>query len=67
MDSNWIHGPSGQNSGVAPKTVLEIGSILMIADWCHWKVYLLSFPCICRMSKMEVVCNLDNNLNMRWS
>jgi hypothetical protein len=22
MDSNWIHGPSGQNSGVAPKMVL---------------------------------------------
>jgi hypothetical protein len=32
MDSNWIHGPSGQNSGAAPKIVLEIGSILMIAD-----------------------------------
>jgi hypothetical protein len=32
MDSNWIHGPSGQNSGAAPKTVLEIGIILMIAD-----------------------------------
>jgi hypothetical protein len=32
MDSNWIHGPSGQNSGAAPKTILEIGSILMIAD-----------------------------------
>jgi hypothetical protein len=29
MDSNWIHGPSGQNSGAAPKTILEIGSILM--------------------------------------
>jgi hypothetical protein len=32
MESNWIHGPSGHNSGAAPKTVLEIGSILMIAD-----------------------------------
>jgi hypothetical protein len=32
MDSNWIHGPSGQNSGTATKMVLEIGSILMIAD-----------------------------------
>jgi hypothetical protein len=32
MDSNWIHGPSGQNSGAAPKTVLEFGTILMIAD-----------------------------------
>jgi hypothetical protein len=32
MDSNWIHGPSGQNSGAAPKTVLEIGTVLMIAD-----------------------------------
>jgi hypothetical protein len=32
MDSNWIHDPSGQNSGAAPKTVLEIGSILMIVD-----------------------------------
>jgi hypothetical protein len=32
MDSNWIHGPSGQNSGAAPKMVLEIGTILMIAD-----------------------------------
>jgi hypothetical protein len=31
-DSNWIHGPSGQNSGAAPKNVLEISSILMIAD-----------------------------------
>jgi hypothetical protein len=68
MDSNWIHGPSGQNSGTTPKIVLEIGTILMIADdsdfscpWdqFHWKGYLLSFPCICRTSKMEVVCNLD--------
>jgi hypothetical protein len=33
MDSNWIHGPSGQNSGAAPKPVLEIGSILIIADY----------------------------------
>jgi hypothetical protein len=32
MDSNWIHGPSGQNSGATPKTVLKISSILMIAD-----------------------------------
>jgi hypothetical protein len=32
MDSNWIHGPSGQNSGAAPKTVLEISIILMIVD-----------------------------------
>jgi hypothetical protein len=32
MDSNWIHGPSDQNSGATPKTVLEIGTILMIAD-----------------------------------
>jgi hypothetical protein len=31
MDSNWIHGPSGQNGGAAPKTILEIGTILMIA------------------------------------
>jgi hypothetical protein len=30
MDSNWIHGPSGQNGGATPKTVLEIGTILMI-------------------------------------
>jgi hypothetical protein len=76
MDSNWIHGLSGQNSGAAPKTVLKIGTIVMIADdsdisWtrdqCNWKDYLLSFPCICRTSKTEVVCNLDVNLNMRWS
>jgi hypothetical protein len=32
MNSNWIHGQSGQNSGAAPKTILEISSILMIAD-----------------------------------
>jgi hypothetical protein len=32
MDSNWIHGPSGQKSGAAPKMVLKIGIILMIAD-----------------------------------
>jgi hypothetical protein len=32
MDSNWIHGPSGQNSGTAPKTVLEIGTILIIVN-----------------------------------
>jgi hypothetical protein len=32
MDSNWIHGPSCQNGGAAPKTVLEISTILMIAD-----------------------------------
>jgi hypothetical protein len=32
MDSNWIHGPSGQNGGATPKTILEIGILLMIAD-----------------------------------
>jgi hypothetical protein len=32
MDSNWIHGPLGQNSGATPKMVLKIGTILMIAD-----------------------------------
>jgi hypothetical protein len=32
MDSNWIHGTSGQNSGAAPKTVLKIGTVLMILD-----------------------------------
>jgi hypothetical protein len=32
MDSNWIHGPSGQNSGVTSKMVLEIGTVLMITD-----------------------------------
>jgi hypothetical protein len=32
MDSNWIHGPSGQNGGATPKMVLEIGTVLMIAD-----------------------------------
>jgi hypothetical protein len=31
MDSNWIHGPPGQNSGAVQKTVLEIDSMLMIA------------------------------------
>jgi hypothetical protein len=32
MDSNWIHGPSGQNGGATPKMVLKIGTILMISD-----------------------------------
>jgi hypothetical protein len=32
MDSNWIHGPSGQNSGVAQKMVLKISIVLVIAD-----------------------------------
>jgi hypothetical protein len=32
MDSNWTHGQSGQNSGATPKTVLEIGSILIIVE-----------------------------------
>jgi hypothetical protein len=76
MDSNWIHDPSGQNSGTAPKMVLEIGTVLMIVDdsdfrwtydYCQWKGYLLSFSCICRTFKREVVCNLDVNLNRRWS
>jgi hypothetical protein len=31
-DSNWIHDPSGQNGGAAPKMILEIDTILMIAD-----------------------------------
>jgi hypothetical protein len=31
MDSNWIHGLSGENSGTTPKMVLEIDIILMIA------------------------------------
>jgi hypothetical protein len=32
MDFNWIHGPSGQNGGAAPKMILEISNILMIVD-----------------------------------
>jgi hypothetical protein len=32
MHSSWIHGPLGQNGGAAPKIVLEIGTLLMIAD-----------------------------------
>jgi hypothetical protein len=32
MDSNWIHGPLGQHGGTTQKMVLEIGTILMIAD-----------------------------------
>jgi hypothetical protein len=32
MDCNWIHSPSGQNGDVAPKMVLEIGTVLMIMD-----------------------------------
>jgi hypothetical protein len=32
MNSNWIHGPLGQNGGAAPKTVLEISTVLIIAD-----------------------------------
>jgi hypothetical protein len=32
MDSNWIHALSGQNSGAAPKMILEIDAVLMIAD-----------------------------------
>jgi hypothetical protein len=32
MDTNWIRGPSDQNGGATPKTVLEIDTILMIAD-----------------------------------
>jgi hypothetical protein len=32
MDSNWIHGPSGQNVDAAPKMVLQIGTVLMIGD-----------------------------------
>jgi hypothetical protein len=32
MDSNWIHGPSGQNGGATQKMVLEIGTVLMIAN-----------------------------------
>jgi hypothetical protein len=32
MDSNGIHGQSGQNSGAAPKMILEIGTVLMIAN-----------------------------------
>jgi hypothetical protein len=32
MDSNWIHRPSVQNGGAAPKMVLEIGTVFMIAD-----------------------------------
>jgi hypothetical protein len=27
-----IHGPSGQNGGAAPKIVLEICTLLMVAD-----------------------------------
>jgi hypothetical protein len=30
MNSNWIHGPSGQNGGAAPKMVLEINTFLSL-------------------------------------
>jgi hypothetical protein len=36
MNSNWIYDPSSQNSGAAPKMVLEIGIILMIADYADF-------------------------------
>jgi hypothetical protein len=32
MDSNWIHGPSGQIVDATPKMVLQIGTVLMIGD-----------------------------------
>jgi hypothetical protein len=32
MDSNWIHDPSGKNSGAAPKMVLKVGTVLVMAD-----------------------------------
>jgi hypothetical protein len=32
MDSNWIHGSSDQNGGATPKTVMGIGTVLIIAD-----------------------------------
>jgi hypothetical protein len=32
MYSNRIHGPSGQNNGAAPKMVLEISTVLIIAN-----------------------------------
>jgi hypothetical protein len=32
MDSNWIHDPTGQNGGAAPKMILEIGTFLIISD-----------------------------------
>jgi hypothetical protein len=74
MDSTWIHGPLGQNSGATPKMVLEICTVLIIVNdpdfswpWeqCHFKGYLLSFLCIGRMSKTEVICNLDVKLNTK--
>jgi hypothetical protein len=68
--------PIGPKWWRSTKIVLEIGIVLMIMDdfdfgsiWdrCHWKGYLFIFPCICRTSKMEILCNLDVNLNTRWS
>jgi hypothetical protein len=35
MDSNWIHSPSGQNSGAAQKMVLEISTVLIIANYSN--------------------------------
>jgi hypothetical protein len=32
MDSNAIHGLSGQNGGAASKMVLEIDTVLLIVD-----------------------------------
>jgi hypothetical protein len=36
MDSNWIHGPLSQNGDAAQKMVLEINTLLMIADDYHF-------------------------------
>jgi hypothetical protein len=31
-------------------------------DWCHWKVYLVLFPCICRTYNPDFVCIMYINL-----
>jgi hypothetical protein len=36
MDSNWIHGPSGQNGFATPKMVLEISIF-----WWLWMTPIL--------------------------
>jgi hypothetical protein len=36
-------------------------------DQCHWKFYLVLFPCICKTSKSNFVCVMYINFKPRWS
>jgi hypothetical protein len=47
-------------------TILVASDFSWTMDQCHWKLYLVLFPYICRTSKSDFLCVLHINLKSMW-